>query len=267
MTPESNLRVETPEGIVFAFALASPLTRALAYAIDLAAIISLTTALAKGVQIFAIVGADWAGALSVLFSFLVSMAYGILLEWRWRGQTLGKRLMRLRVIDAAGLHLDFTQVMVRNLLRTLDMLPVLYLVGGCVALATRKCQRLGDLAAGTIVIHEPAIQPLDLEQIAPAKYNSLLAHPHLAARLRNRVSPEIAGLVIKALSLRDGYDPPARVALFGELANYFRSLVPFPEETVEGLTDEQYLRGVICLLYAPKRADTVPRRFEAPLAK
>src|SRR5579862_1371977 len=110
MTPESTLRVETPEGVVFAFSLASPLTRALAFAIDLAAIGVLTTVIANALQIFAIVGADWAGALAVVFSFLVSMAYGILLEWRWRGQTLGKRVMQLRVIDARGLRLEFTQV-------------------------------------------------------------------------------------------------------------------------------------------------------------
>jgi len=252
MTPESTLRVETPEGVIFAFGLASPLTRALAYAIDLAAIATVTTVLAQSLQILAIVGADWAAAFAVLFTFLVSMAYGILLEWRWRGQTLGKRVMRLRVIDAGGLRLEFTQVVVRNLLRAVDMLPILHLVGGSVALATRKCQRLGDLAAGTIVVHEPAVQAVDLEQIAPARYNSLLAHPHLAARLRNRVSAEVAGLVVKALSRRDNYEPSARVELFGELANYFRSLVPFPEETVEGLTDEQYARGVICALFAKK---------------
>jgi hypothetical protein len=62
--------------------------------------------------------------------------------------------------------------------------------------------------------------------------------------------------MVKALSLRDSYEPSARVALFGELANYFRSLVPFPEETVEGLTDEQYIRGVICALYTAKRETT-----------
>jgi uncharacterized RDD family membrane protein YckC len=247
--PKSTLCVETPEGVTFEFGLASPLTRALALVIDLAAIAALATALARTVRIFAIVGPDWAAALSVLFSFLASMGYGILLEWRWSGQTLGKRVMRLRVIDARGLRLEFTQVVLRNLLRALDMLPVLYLAGGLVAIATRKCQRLGDLAAGTIVVHEPHVQAMDLERIAPATYNSLLAYPHLAARLRNRVSTEVAGLLLKALSLRESYEPSARVALFGELADHFRSLVPYPEEGIEGLTDEQYVRGVVCALY------------------
>lgn len=252
MTPASTLQVRTPEGVSFAFRLASPLLRALALAIDLAAVVALTEVLAKIAQIVAIAGTDWANAFAVVFSFLASMAYGIVLEWRWRGQTLGKRVMRLRVIDSRGLRLEFAQIFVRNLLRALDMIPALYLLGGSVAFATRKCQRLGDLAAGTIVIHEPAIRAADLEQLTQPKYNSLLAHPHLAARLRNQVSPEMAGLAAKALALRDRYEPSARVTLFGELAAYFRELVPFPGEAVEALSDEQYVRDVLFALYAAR---------------
>ena len=250
MTAASTLRVQTPEGVVFEFQLASPLTRALAYAVDLAAIATLITILANSIRIFAIFGTDWAAALEVVFAFVISIAYGIMLEWRWRGQTLGKRLLRLRVIDARGLRLEFSQLVVRNLLRAVDILPVFYLVGGVVAFATRTVQRLGDLAAGTVVIYEPEIGAVNLEQIAPAKYNSLLSYPHLAARLRNRVPVQVAGLAMKALSLRDSYEPSARVALFGELASYFRSLAAFPDAAVESLTDEQYVRGVIGALYA-----------------
>jgi uncharacterized RDD family membrane protein YckC len=256
--PTSNLRVETPEGIVFSFPLASPLTRALAYSIDLAAIAAGAGILAKGVRIFGILGPDWVAAFSVLASFVISLAYGIFLEWHWRGQTLGKRVLRLRVIDARGLRLEFTQVVVRNLLRAVDMLPILYLTGAVAAFVTNKGQRVGDLAAGTIVVHEPNIVPPDLEHIAPAKYNSLLAYPHLAARLRNRVSPEAASLIMKALLLRDTYDSSARIMLFRKLADHYRSLVPFPEEVVEGLTDEQYLRGVVCALYATDTRPIIP---------
>ena len=258
MTPTSNLRVETPEGIIFSFPLASPLTRALAYSIDLAAIAAAAGILAKGVRIVGILGPDWVAAFSVLVSFVISLAYGMFLEWHWRGQTLGKRVLRLRVIDASGLRLELTQVVIRNLLRAVDMLPMLYLTGAVAAFVTRRGQRLGDLAAGTIVVYEPNIAPPDLEQIAPAKYNSLLAYPHLAARLRNRVSTEAASLILKALLLRDTYDSSARVILFRELADHFRSLVPFPEEAVDGLTDEQYLRGVVCALYATDSRPTMP---------
>ena len=253
MTSASTLRVQTPEGVVFKFLLASPLARALACAIDLAVVAVITSIVAQSVQVFAIFGSDWAAAVAALFSFLISVTAGILFEWRWRGQTLGKRVLRLRVIDSRGLRLEFSQILVRNLLRAIDMLPLLYLVGASVAVFTRKCQRLGDLAAGTVVIHEPAADAVDLEQLEPSKYNSLLAHPNLATRLRNRVPTEAAALAVRALTLRDSYEPGARVALFGELADYFRSLVPFPAETAEALTDEQYVRGVVCALYAGDR--------------
>jgi hypothetical protein len=134
-----------------------------------------------------------------------------------------------------------------------DILPFFYLVGGLTAVFSRNAQRLGDMAANTVVTrevaHERMIEPSDLERIASAKYNSLLAQPHLAARLRSMVPPEGAALAVRAVTQRDGYDPPARVALFRELAAYFRSLVEFPEEAVESLTDEQYVRSVLRVIY------------------
>src|SRR5205823_636692 len=169
--------------------------------------------------------------------------------WRWRGQTLGKRLLGLRVVDAQGLRLQFPQIALRNLLRVFDALPLLYLVGGIAALVSRNAQRLGDLAANTVVAHERVWLAPDLEQIAPARYNSLAAWPHLAARLRSLASPEAVGMAVEALARRDGYEPAARVELFGELADYFRSLVQFPEAAVEGLTDEQYVRSALRVIY------------------
>src|SRR4029077_6863579 len=101
-------------------------------------------------------------------------------------------------------------------------LPILYLVGGIAAFVNRKGQRLGDLAANTVVAIERSRQEPDLDQIAPAKYNSLRAYPHLAARLRNLAAPDAVGLAVRAVSQRDGYDPAARVELFRDLAAYFR---------------------------------------------
>jgi hypothetical protein len=88
-----------------------------------------------------------------------------------------------------------------------------------------------------------------VEQLAPAKYNSLLAHPHLAARLRSKGAPEAVAIEVHAVSQRDGYEPLARVELFRELSAYFRGLAPFPDATVEGLTDEQYVRSVLRAIY------------------
>ena len=99
------------------------------------------------------------------------------------------------------------------------MLPFFYLVGGLTAVFSRNAQRLGDMAANTIVTREHKAEIPDIEQIAPAKYNSLLSQPHLAARLRSLVTPESA------------------------------ALVEFPEESVENLTDEQYVRCVLRVIY------------------
>jgi len=244
------LTIETPEGVRFSYELASPVIRSIAWMIDVAAIAALTKVAGKVSEGLTRVDRDWAAALSIIFYFVISIGYGIVLEWRWRGQTLGKRVMGLRVVDAQALRLQFPQIVLRNLLRLIDMLPLAYLVGGIASFCSRYGQRLGDLAAGTIVARERASTVPDLDQIAPAKYNSLLAYPHLAARLRVVASPESIAIAVRALSRRDGYDPVARLELFRELATYFRSVVPFPAAASEGMTDEQYVRSVVRVVYS-----------------
>jgi len=87
------------------------------------------------------------------------------------------------------------------------------------------------------------------ELIEGAKYNSLAAWPHLAARLRSQASPDAVALALRAVAGRERYEARARVELFGELAAYFQGLVQFPESAVEGLTDEQYVRSVLRVIY------------------
>ena len=246
----SALAIETPEGLTFTFRLASPIARALAWAVDALLLLAAGEAIGRAVAVFGVVSPDLALAISTLAFFAFSTAYAIVLEWYWRGQTIGKRLLGLRVLDAQGLRLRFPQVVVRNLLRGVDMLPLAYLVGGAAALLTEKAQRLGDLAANTVVIREASRARPDLAQIAPAKYNSLPAYPHMAARLRSRVGPEAAAIAVRALLDRDRYEPAARLTLFRNLAEYFRGLVRYPEEALEGLTDEQYVRSVVRVLYS-----------------
>ena len=246
---QNSLAIETPEGVVFRYELAMPVTRALAWSVDAAVIGVLSSMGAKLSQTLGEVNKDFAAALGVMLYFIISVGYGIALEWRWRGPTLGKRVVGLRVVDAQGLRLQLPQIALRNFLRFVDALPLLYLVGGIASMTSRKCQRLGDLAANTIVARERRWEEPDVERAAPAKYNSLLAYPYLAARLRSLANPEAVGIAVRAAAARDGFDPRARVALFTELASYFRGLVAFPEAAVEGLTDEQFVRSVIGVIY------------------
>ncbi len=249
----SALTIETPEGVAFTLLLAGPVTRFLAWLIDLVAIVALNAIAQRTLQIAGFVGAEFVQAATIIEYFVLSTGYGICLEWVWRGQTLGKRVLGLRVMDAQGLRLDFSQIVIRNLLRTVDILPGFYLVGGVATVFTRNAQRLGDLAANTIVVRSPRIEQPDLDRLLGGKFNSLLDYQHLAARLRQRTTPEAGGIALNALLRREDFDARARVELFDELAGYFQSIVEFPAEAVENLTGEQYVRNTVEILFRPSK--------------
>jgi len=235
----------TPEGIEFSLPLAGPFSRVAALAVDLAVIATLGSVVGRLLAPLAVFGEDVAAGLGVVLYFAISLIYGALTEWLWRGQTVGKRLFGLRVVDARGLRLEPSQVVVRNLMRFLDGLPGLYLVGGVACVLNRHRQRLGDVAAGTVVVRTPKVAQPDLDQLLGGKYNSLAEHRHLAARLRQKVTPEAARIAVEALLRRDQLEPAGRLALFAELAAHFRALAPYPPEAVEQLSDEQYVRNAV----------------------
>jgi uncharacterized RDD family membrane protein YckC len=245
----NTLTLRTPEGIEFSFLLAGPVTRFLAWSVDLMAILAVNKLMTVLFGVLGILSPDLATAASILGYFVVSIGYGIALEWYWRGQTLGKRLLRLRVSDINGLHLQFSQIVIRNLLRVVDSLPILYLVGGLTCLVNRRAQRLGDIVANTIVVWNPRLDQPDLDQLLEGKYNSFRHHPHLEARLRQHVSPAEARIALQALVRRDELEPGSRIAFFENLADHFKSIVSFPTDATDGLSDEQYIRNVVESLY------------------
>ena len=245
----SALVVETPEGVTFSYELATPAVRAFAWLLDAMVLAAASYALMKVAGALRVLNPDWAAAIATGSFYAFSIGYGIFCEWRWRGQTIGKRLFQLRVIDSGGFRLRPAQVVLRNLMRAFDSLPALYLVGGLACLLSPRLQRLGDLVANTVVVRERRWEEPDIERIAPAKYNSLLAWPHLAARLRSVAAPDAVAAAVRAVSQRDAYDPVARVELFRQLAGYFRSLVAFPPEALEGVSDEEYVRSVLRVVF------------------
>ncbi len=245
----STLYIRTPEGIVFSQLLAGPVTRFFAWFIDQLCISAAMSLLGVVLNLLGLINWNFAIALYVISYFVISIGYGILLEWTWRGQTVGKRLLRLRVVDVEGMRLQFNQIVVRNLLRFVDALPAFYFVGGLTCWLNPRCQRLGDLAANTVVIRNPRVTEPDLDQLLAGKYNSLRQYPHLAARLRQRISPAEADVALQALLRREEFDPVARVELFGELAGHFQAKVEFPAEATDGVADEQYVRNLVDVLY------------------
>ena len=249
----STLTIRTPEGVVFALQLASPVTRFLAWAVDIAVVSATMSILGIALSLLNLISLDFSRAVFALTYFVVQIGYGLFCEWLWRGQTLGKRLLRLRVVDAYGMRLQFSQIVIRNLLRFVDMLPAFYLVGGLATLINSRTQRLGDLAANTVVLRSPKIEQPDLEQVLAGKFNSLRSHPHLEARLRQKISPVEASLALQAILRRDEFEPRARAELFARLGEHFRALVEFPPDSVEHITDEQYLRNVIDTVFRSRK--------------
>src|ERR1700677_4594633 len=96
-------------------------------------------------------GYKWGVAIAIAIPFLLHWGYFTLFEAFWNGQTPGKRLMKLRVIQQSGRAVGLFESMGRNLIRFIDMLPVFYFVGALCVFVNRRQQRLGDMAAGTLV--------------------------------------------------------------------------------------------------------------------
>ena len=272
----ASLEIRTPEGVSFTLPIASPATRAFAWMLDgfvifgiMKAVSAALGALATATIVIPIIGdavLDFASAVQILMGFLVSVFYGIFLEWVWRGQTVGKRVMRLQVVDERGLTLGFRQIVLRNLFRIVDILPTLfYFVGGVSCLLSARCQRLGDIAAGTLVIRRPKLEEPAIDQILGGGLNSFTAYPHLEARLRQKTSPAEAQLALDALIRRDEMDAAHRLRVFAGLAEHFRGYVDFPEEITHGLSDEQYLRNTVDTLFR-KRSRTAATATAAPTA-
>ena len=177
-----------------------------------------------------------------------------MLEGFWNGQTIGKRLFHLRVIDQAGLPLRIEQAWVRNLMRVFDALPFAYLVGGISALSNPLMQRFGDRVAGTLVIRQTPLVAPGEESWTRQKYNSFMNYPTIAMKLRRAATPELASLIQDALRRRTELAAYARREIYRELATYLQSEIsPFPDELVEMLSDEQYLINAAGVLFGYQR--------------
>ena len=147
---DTTRRVATPEGIELTLRLAGPVPRAMAWAVDLAIRAGIVFAVMSVALQFGRAG--WGVVLLTLF--FVEWLLPAWLEAAWRGQTPGKRVMRLAVLNDDGTPVRWPAALTRNLLRAVDFLPFLYGTGLLSMLANRDFKRLGDLAAGTVVVYQ-----------------------------------------------------------------------------------------------------------------
>jgi uncharacterized RDD family membrane protein YckC len=158
-----DLLVATPEQVAFRFETAGLGSRFAAQLLDLLVLTAIFVALGLASFGLAVVTGQVAAGLLlfVVVGFASFWAYWILPEALWSGQTVGKYVLHLRVIDARGGPVTGGQAVIRNLLRVVDFLPWAYALGTIVMFGTVRSQRLGDLAAGTIVIRDRAAVRLD----------------------------------------------------------------------------------------------------------
>ncbi|MFB1485847.1 MULTISPECIES: RDD family protein [unclassified Thiocapsa] len=162
-TPIDTVRLhETPEGVDLALRVAGPAPRAIAYLLDVVVRFALLlvvlplaalTGFGTGLILLAVFGLEW--------------LYPVVFEVR-SGATPGKRVMGLMVVHDDGTPVRLPASLIRNLLRAVDFLPMLYGAGLVSMLVDRDFRRLGDLAAGTLVVYADTPPPKPtIPQIAP----------------------------------------------------------------------------------------------------
>jgi len=209
--------VLTPEKVVVTYRLAGLGTRASAQLLDLIIATGLMIVVVR-ILGFALPGgiAELVIGVVVTFGFL---GYFSLFEGLWNGQTPGKKASSLRVRMVDGSPVSFSAALYRNLLRPADMLPIAYLVGFVAMFTNEKSQRIGDLAAGTVVVHEPRALPRfspaphrfgehPLEYLIPALRGMTAEEYFALKRLCDRF-PEL-GAAIQSKTLEDVWEPFAR---------------------------------------------------------
>lgn len=208
--------VLTPEYVEFDFVLAGLFSRFLAWLFDtvLAAVLAFFVLTGLSLALFAFPG--FASALGFVVWFLVDWGYFILLESIWSGQTVGKRLFGLRVLQESGVRVGFWHSALRNLARPVDRLPLTYLVGGAAAFLSGRQQRLGDILAGTIVVRERRLKiPASLAR--PQGETTLLSDPAFRAQVAKLSADEERVLLAAALR-REELAMEARLKLFSALS-------------------------------------------------
>ena len=152
--PDRDLVVATPERVSFDYQVAGLGTRTIAQVLDLLIVFGILMAVYFVALAALVVDSTTATLIFLIGSFIVIFGYFWVSEALWSGQTVGKKALRLRAVGDRGEPLTFAQAGIRNIVRIVDFLPYGYGVGLVVLFANGKGKRLGDLAAGTIVVKD-----------------------------------------------------------------------------------------------------------------
>ncbi len=182
--------IDTPENVTFGYEISGLGSRFLAALVDsltLAALLTVTYMATIAFLVtppgraFSELLGDWIVAGYFLITFAMLWGYYIFFELAWNGQSLGKRWLGLRVIRTDGMPITVVESVVRNLVRVIDFLPLYYGVGVVLMMLNSTSRRLGDLAAGTVVVKER--KDITLSRLARAAAPATVHHPELISML------------------------------------------------------------------------------------
>tara|TARA_A100001037_G_scaffold194418_1_gene173983 strand:+ start:446 stop:1135 length:690 start_codon:yes stop_codon:yes gene_type:complete len=216
--------IETPEGVNLTISIAGPVVRFLAWCIDFLIRTVIYILLIMVLPQFG----EFGMGVFLLALFLAEWFYPVLFEVYNRGQTPGKRSMNIRVLNDTGLPVNWSTSLIRNLLRSVDFLPVLYGFGLVSMLLTSDFKRLGDLAAGTVVAYaDPPKPEVELPEATPrppsialrlAEQRAVLDYAERAPMLSEARADELADI---ARPLTDCSGEVGRRRLY-EIANWLQ---------------------------------------------
>jgi uncharacterized RDD family membrane protein YckC len=244
-------RIETPEQIDINLEMAGLGSRFFAQVVDwLIQIACLLALFLLGLVLFALLGlepdirSDQIAVIIViaLAVYMLMLGYDIYFEARHNGQTPGKKYARIRVMRQDGGPIDFRAAAVRNLLGFADFLPMFYLLGAFLILATKRGQRLGDLAAGTIVTRERGAGDVPDE---PVKAIDRFASDeyHFASDQLRACTPEDRNVLRAFLRRYARMDGKARGRLAEKLADQYLARIGAPEGVIDVIA-ETYLASL-----------------------
>ncbi len=220
-----GLKVATPERVAVDLPIAGLGSRAMAYVVDVGLLGAAGLVLYFGLSFLVTDPVNAALALSSLTRTLILggvffglWVYWTLLEVMWNGQSVGKRLLRIRVVKSDGSPVTVFSSAVRNLLRVVDFLPACYPVGLIAMLVDKRHRRLGDLLAGTVLVRD--------EQIDLARYE----------RITSTIAVNQLELATGFLSRFDQFEPSAQLRLGMKMAQRL-GLTPNPSATAVELRE------------------------------
>ena len=219
--------LRTPEAVAISYDIAGIGSRFLAALVDGLVMVVLEILMLLGCLALYLTGGAARQAaiiLALTLTFLLIWGYFALFESLWNGQTPGKRLRRIRVIKVSGYPIGFFEALVRNLVRIIDFLPILYGVGLVSMFISTESRRLGDYAAGTIVVKERS--PVRLQDLQapprerapqPVRTPRGAVDPEELEWDLRAISPDDLALIEEFLARVDALDVAARQRIAGEL--------------------------------------------------